>query len=363
MTEHLPEQGSSMDQIFLRLQNLAARREAEVSEDLALNRPVGASAHKKSDAEHCPCDGESFMYLKVEGRHKQYVVCPVCNPRLSCLNCGGTGHHRHFNLSTLRDDVTPYGCECTRLEKRVALLNSAGIPEKYYEVSFGALETEHLTESQSSKLNTIVQSVQQFCDHARSVLFEGNISHDKYFLTLVGPVGTGKTHLGVAALKELILEHGATGKFIDFLFLLSQLRDTYSKKGSEENVLQPLRDADVLLIDELGKGRTENEWQLEKLDDLLNSRYNSGRITILTSNYLPPELKYDPVKEGLRSTPANETFWTQSLPERIGARMYDRILEASFLIDFMGLESYRRLQAQEFLSRYMTARERGASRR
>jgi DNA replication protein DnaC len=158
--------------------------------------------------------------------------------------------------------------------------------------------------------------------------------------------------MGCAALKWFVEETGCTARFVDFLFLLSQLRESYTQNSSEEKILKPLREADVLLIDELGKGRAEKAWQMEKLDDLINSRYNSGRVTILTTNYLPPEATYDPVRAGFRSAPANESFWEQSLPERIGARMYDRIVESSVFVDFIGLPSFRRFNAEGFLQRH-----------
>lgn len=373
---------TSFDRIFARLQEMAARREAEAHDGAAQMGgdaaghgaavgPTGSDplrlgaggAHALTggtykDEPVCLCDGSPHVHVKSEGRRKTFAVCPACNPRLHCARCGGSGHLRRFNLVTLRDDVTPNGCDCTTLEKRVAVLQQAGIPEKYCEADFSVMELGHLNAEQQLKLTQVQQAVYEFCDATQHMVAHGAQAHEKYFLTLVGPVGTGKTHLAVSALKRMILQYGAQGRFIDFLFLLSQLRDVYARKGSEESILAPLREADVLLIDELGKGRAENEWQLEKLDDLINSRYNSGRVTILTSNYLPPELSYEMGRNGMRNTPVNETFWTQSLPERVGARMYDRILEASYFVDFMGLESFRRSSAQHFLAKYMDAKHR-----
>jgi hypothetical protein len=175
----------------------------------------------------------------------------------------------------------------------------------------------------------------------------------------------------VAALKALMINYGVLGKFIDFQFLLSLIKAEYDKQKSGENILSELRNADVLIIDEFGKGRTENEWQLEKLDDLVNARYNSNRVTILTTNYLPTAYKYhesdiprvfgkslpDYWKEKRSDTergqiPVHENFWVQSLLERVGARMYERILEVSEFIDFMDIPSYRRYLSKGFLSLY-----------
>jgi hypothetical protein len=71
---------------------------------------------------------------------------------------------------------------------------------------------------------------------------------------------------------------------------------------------------------------------------------------------LPPEFSYDPARSGFRTAPSNESFWEQSLPERIGARMYDRIVESSVFVDFIGLPSYRRALADDFIERYKTER-------
>lgn len=341
---------TKMDAIFQKMQHLAALREASAG-----HLPNAASLERKADSEMCHCDGVSLFYVRTQPGRKQYAVCPACSPRQSCLRCSGTGHKRHFNLETLREDITPFGCECTTLDKRVETLNQSGVPEKYLHSEFGLQDLGHLGADKQDKLNRIQESVYNFCEQAHAIIVQGIDPGAKYFLTLLGPVGTGKTYLATAALKRMILNYGHTGRFVDFQSLLGQLRDTYSKKQSEEDLLRPLREADVLLIDELGKGRTENEWQLEKLDDLVNSRYNGGKVTIMTTNYLPPELSYDTTRHGMRATPVNETFWTQTLPERIGARMYDRILEASLLVDFVGLDSFRKTSAQAFLARYLNS--------
>lgn len=356
---------TSLEAVFAQLEKVARDRElssagAQAPDTLNVHHPSAGlmSSNRATDnrqsATHCVCGQHPLgIYLKGSGHRSEFAICPTCDAQPRCEECQGTGQLRRFNLLTLKDEIIPGACACRTGRKRAELLNQIQLPHRYQTASFDTLRLEHLGKNSSliKKLSDCREQVMSFCESVVPYLSEQEPAPEKIFLTLLGPVGTGKTLMGSAALKWLVEETGCTAKFVDFLFLLGQLRETYSQNTSEERILKPLREADVLLIDELGKGRAEKAWQMEKLDDLLNSRYNEGRITILTTNYLPPEVSYDPVRAGFRNAPANESFWEQSLPERIGARMYDRIVESSVFVDFIGLPSFRQSMAAAFLQR------------
>ncbi|MFZ9520775.1 MAG: ATP-binding protein [Silvanigrellaceae bacterium] len=361
----------NLEAAFAQMEKLARNREQTSERSAAGTQSIIGNVEKSfstranaSDdtTERCICGHHHLgIYLKNSGNRSEYSICPACDAQPRCEECQGTGQLRSFNVLTLRDEIIPGACSCRTGRKRADLLNRAQLPRRYQSASFEKLRIEHLGQNQGliSKLSDCRDRVMGFCEGAVPFLSGHEPAPDKIFLTLLGPVGTGKTLMGCAGLKWLVEETGCTARFVDFLFLLGQLRESYSQNSSEEKILKPLRDADVLLIDELGKGRAEKAWQMEKLDDLLNSRYNEGRITILTTNYLPPEAAYDPVRAGFRTAPANESFWEQSLPERIGARMYDRIVESSVFVDFIGLPSFRRATAEAFLQRHKAETTKG----
>jgi DNA replication protein DnaC len=127
-----------------------------------------------------------------------------------------------------------------------------------------------------------------------------------------GAFGVGKTHLAVGVLKAVIRKTAAKGYFFETPELLRQVRNTYNTRvdETEMGILKPIIDADILVLDDLGTEKT-SEWVQETLGLLINSRYNTRRPTILTSNLDDSVASDDP----------------NSFDAQIGARTRSRLLE------------------------------------
>lgn len=367
----------SLYDIFCHIHSLAQEHEAKQepqkkqSESCLCGKTTQKHLMAQTQKETSPSDEEKDpIYIERTKTGSVFKICPVCDPKKECLLCNGTGHKLFLTechidtgdgqIQYTRDDITPHACSCMSVHHIVEHLNQAQIPDKYVEADFSSFSFDHLNEEQKKKLASNIRKIKEFCRTAQDCFVDSeNQKAKKYFVTLFGPVGCGKTLLATAALKHLIMHDNMTGKFVDFQYLLSQLRAVYDEKKTGESILQKLRDVDVLIIDEFGKGRSDKEWQLEKLDDLVNYRYNQKKITILTTNYLLQDMRYD--KKEVPYTPGrdlyahdvllNETFWNQTLPERVGMRMYERIVEVSEFLDMTGLPSYRRVLSSLFSQR------------
>src|SRR5260370_17275331 len=99
-------------------------------------------------------------------------------------------------------------------------------------------------------------------------------------LLIIGKIGTGKTHLAVGIVKELILNKGIACLFYDYRELLKEIQNSYnaSVQTSELDVLRPVFETDVLVLDELGAVKpTERLWQ--PLSPILNTPYHHIRTT------------------------------------------------------------------------------------
>jgi DNA replication protein DnaC len=343
--EPKPLAGSEADvlrETFARL----SRRVGERTQD---TNQIGSDSQSKTLSPQCGPD-ECCLVHNPMGESR-FVVCAPCNPRLGCPTCRGSGLIVEIDPVTQTEQQLTEPCPCTTKERKVTHLNAAGLPPRYLDAGLRMPELLQSQPDARRRFVGILKELDTFANEAEAALSQGSDPEDQFFSLFYGPVGSGKTYLAAALLKRLILRTSATGRFVEFQQLMFSLRSCYAEGRSEEELLAPLRRADILVIDELGKGRTESEWQMERLDDLVNSRYNSNKLTIFTTNFAPAGVAPEnALAHGLHSPPATEGFWTQSLGDRIGLRIYDRIMEAAKIIDFSGLPSLRRLSAERIRS-------------
>ena len=125
----------------------------------------------------------------------------------------------------------------------------------------------------------------------------------------------------------MILTRGARGLFYDTRDLLRVIRSTYNPlvRAAEMDVLRPVMDADLLVLDDMGSEKT-SEWVEETMNLIVNTRYNERRHTIFTSNYDDTPDDADP----------------DCLKARIGFRIHSRLHEMCEFLEFDGAD-YRHL--------------------
>src|SRR5690348_8835972 len=125
-------------------------------------------------------------------------------------------------------------------------------------------------------------------------------------LLIIGTIGTGKTHLAVGIIRELILNRGISCLFYDYRELLKQIQNSYnaSVQATELDVLRPVFETEVLVLDELGAVKP-TEWVWDTVSLILNTRYNDNRTTVITTNFAdgPPR-----AEGGARGAAREETL-------------------------------------------------------
>lgn len=127
-------------------------------------------------------------------------------------------------------------------------------------------------------------------------------------LWLVGPPGTGKTHLGSAMVQGVIYGYTLPAKILSAREIVRRLRDTWRRGAPETEtaVIDDLAGAALLVLDEVGVG-FGTEGEQVQLFDVLDERYKLQAATVLLSNLSVPDLRtalgerlFDRLREGAR---------------------------------------------------------------
>jgi DNA replication protein DnaC len=220
-------------------------------------------------------------------------------------------------------------CDCTAGDRTGRVLARARVPERYRHCDFENYETdneiENISREQLAAWNRSLAQAKLVVQRFAAEFPVGNENG----LLLMGPCGVGKTHLAVAALKEIILR-GHSGLFYDYRELLKEIQDSYNaeSQATEMGVLEPVLQAEILVLDDIGSSKP-SLWALETVGHVLNTRYNEKRVTLLTTNFLDS----DTAANGAASPPSPRVVGMRaptiedSLTERVGKRIRSRLYE------------------------------------
>jgi DNA replication protein DnaC len=248
-------------------------------------------------------------------------VCPLCD---------GTGWKSVSGGAERR--VTR--CDCRLQARGQALLAAARIPKRYEHCELSNFEFDGPHRALANARMAACRFVEEYpLDHTG--------------LLLIGSIGVGKTHLAVGILKELIRSKNTACLFYDYRELLKQIQNSYndSVKATELDVLRPVFDTELLVLDELGAVKP-TEWVWDTVSLILNTRYNDNRTTIITTNF-PDETGAEPyANQTTEFGRAQRATRRETLGDRIGERMRSRLHEMCRIV---------KMEGEDFREKYRSA--------
>lgn len=177
--------------------------------------------------------------------------------------------------------------------------SESGVPLRFHECCFENFECHNQVEEKRKK--TVIDFVER--------------ENNDGVLLMTGDKGTGKTHLGTAAVRAML------GHYVTMEDLIYRIESSLNFKSTmtEEQVFKDYATKEFLVIDEVGRSvRSEKETEL--LSYILRKRYDNQLPTIVISN-----------------------LDKKTLLKKLGEAVVDRFKEVATSIEFSG-DSYRILK-------------------
>ena len=227
------------------------------------------------------------------------------------LYCGNCNTPKQKEITVLGKVRRPYClCKCEsekrdaeeaederqKLKKRAEELRRKGFPDmEMHQWTFANDDMEN---------EQITKAMKRYVDNFPELKKQGK------GLLLYGNVGRGKTYAACEVANALI-DKGYSVMVTNFSRILNTLQGTFEK----QEYLDKLNSYSLLVLDDLGIER-DTEFSKEQVYNVIDSRYRAGKPMIITTNLSIEQIK----------NPAD-------IEDR---RVYDRILERCFPIEFTG---------------------------
>ena len=206
----------------------------------------------------------------------------MIEPEYKCWVCKDAGFvHPVEDGKVQYDAVVPCKCMAEALEKerQDRILRLCKLPA----------DTEHMTfENFDTYGNpSLIEAL-----NCAKTLADG--TDEIRWLTLIGKVDRGKTHLAVAICRRW-MERGIAARYAFVPLLLKELRDGFELEGEQSYRLKMnfLCDVGLLILDDLGVER-DSPWAQEQIQTIVHYRGINGLPLVVTSNKLLDEMPIDP---------------------------------------------------------------------
>ncbi len=202
----------------------------------------------------------------------KYYDCPKCK-------------NKGYVAVVENDAMAMQYCTCKGIRLSKRLLAQSGINEDY------KLTTYRATEDWQKR---ILAKAKDYLAHPNGWLYMG------------GQVGSGKSHVCTAIVRELI-EFGKEARYMMWRDDSTKLKASVNRPEEYAELIEPLKNVGVLYIDDFWKTTTgaPTTADVNLAFEILNARYNrKGLITIISSEYHLNELT--------------------EIDEAVGSRIYER---------------------------------------
>ena len=170
----------------------------------------------------------------------------------------------------LQDLFTP--CKCQAVDKAKKNWNKSGLNTEQGKMTFKSFKTE-------TSLQIMAKS--RTMDYYSS--FQSIKNSRQNSIALLGQVGSGKTHLSVALAVNL-LSKGIAVRYMPYRDIVTKIKMNMNDDAAYQKLLGPYQMCQVLLIDDLFKGKlTDSDKNI--MFEIVNYRYLNYKPMIISSEF------------------------------------------------------------------------------
>ena len=251
-----------------------------------------------------------------------------------CAKCGGTG----FIIIERAEISGAEPCDCRAQGRAARLEDRSQIPPLYRNASFDNFVVPGIENPTARReLTSVLLAVKKFAS---------DFPHDKgpQGLLLIGEVGCGKTHLAVAALRQ-ILAKGFEGLFYSYQALLDNIHKGYDpvSDAPDRNAYRTAMETEVLLLDDIAAQRA-HDWVEDTINSIVTYRCDNRKALIATTNAPDPDANSVMIQRSGLDKPE----YRRTLSDYIGARARSRLFEMCTVIKMPLIVDYRIKKGKQF---------------
>lgn len=221
----------------------------------------------------CNLQGQEMIaqLLRANGYPADYM-----EPHYSCPMCSDSGYINGRRCDCFNALLGKYSIESLNQNSQMKLYSFDSFSLDHYPIEYNG---QKCRETMTQIYNYCRNYAQSFSLNSKSIF-------------MLGLTGVGKTHLSLSIAKEVI-EKGFNVAYDSIVNYLRVIEKEHFGKA-DTDTLQLLLDADLLILDDLG-AEFESGFYVSVIYNIINTRLNYGKPTIISSNLTPAELqkRYD----------------------------------------------------------------------
>ncbi len=274
---------------YQELERHVAEIERDAPEIAALQRELASTSIKltKTILSHPKDYKEAIEELRARNLEAQEMIQSLLSAR---------GYPRdylsiHFTCPTCEDTgfVGGVRCNCLRdLLKKLSIEELNRISPLQL-CDFSSFDLFYFPDQVDPNLGIIprdnMKKIVSFCEK-----YTQTFSSDSASILMLGPTGLGKTHLSLAVAKEVVLK-GYQVLYCTAQDILRAIElEHFSHDIKEDETLKTVLESDLLILDDLG-AEYQTSFNAATVYNIVNTRLNFGRPTIISSNLTSRELE------------------------------------------------------------------------